>query len=57
MTISEIIDKNTIIFKKTWNNCINEEFDFLEISLIAQDEDGSNEICNLLKTINVVKEN
>jgi L-ribulose-5-phosphate 3-epimerase UlaE len=35
---------------------INEEFDFLEISLIAQDEDGNNEICDMLKTIQITKE-
>lgn len=35
---------------------INEEFDFLEISLIAQDEDGNNELCNMLKTIQIIKE-
>lgn len=35
---------------------INEEFDFLEISLIAQDEDGHNECCDLLKTIQITKE-
>lgn len=35
---------------------INEEFDFLEISLIAQDEDGNNELCDMLKTIQIIKE-
>ena len=35
---------------------INEEFDFLEISLIAQDEDGNNDICDILKTIQIIKE-
>jgi hypothetical protein len=35
---------------------INEDFDFLEISLIAQDEDGNNELCNMLKTIQLTKE-
>ena len=50
------MEETQSFFKRLGLITINEDFDYLEISLIAQDEDGYNECCDLLKTIQIIKE-
>lgn len=50
------MEETQSFFKRLGLIITNEEFNFLEISLIAQDEFGDNECCDLLKTIHIEKE-
>lgn len=50
------MEETQSFFKELGLIIIKEDYDFLEISLIAQDEDGNNENCDLLKTIQIIKE-
>jgi hypothetical protein len=50
------IEESQSFFFKLGLLVYNNDYDSIEISLIAQDEDGSNECCDLLKTIQITKE-
>lgn len=55
-TVEYAMEETQAFFKELGLIIIKEDYDFLEISLIAQDEDGNNQNCDMLKTIQIIKE-
>lgn len=55
-SVEYAMEETQQFFKEMGLIIIKEDYDFLEISLIAQDEDGNTELCDMLKTIQIRKE-